>query len=87
MTLNSQLIQRFKEILPKLHKDLHKGQSGRIGIVGGSKEYSGAPYFSAISSLRVGADLSYIFTTKEAAPVIKSYTPELIVLPLLWVKN
>jgi ATP-dependent NAD(P)H-hydrate dehydratase len=80
---NMQLMRKFKNMIPKLHNELHKGQSGRIGIVGGSKEYSGAPYFSAISSLRVGADLSYVFTTKEAAPVIKSYTPELIVLPLL----
>lgn len=82
-SINMQIMKKFREIIPKLHTDLHKGQSGRIGIVGGSKEYSGAPYFSAISSLRVGADLSYVFTTKEAAPVIKSYTPELIVLPLL----
>jgi len=81
--INMQIMKKFREIIPKLHNELHKGQSGRIGIVGGSKEYSGAPYFSAISTLRVGADLSYVFTTKEAAPVIKSYTPELIVLPLL----
>lgn len=43
----------------------------------------GAPYFSAISSLKVGADLVYVFTTKSAAPVIKSYSPELIVHPYL----
>jgi ATP-dependent NAD(P)H-hydrate dehydratase len=81
--LNKQLIEQFKRMLPKLTSEMHKGQNGRIGIIGGSKEYSGAPYFSSISSLRVGADLSFIFTSKEAAPVIKSYSPEMIVLPIL----
>jgi NAD(P)H-hydrate repair Nnr-like enzyme with NAD(P)H-hydrate dehydratase domain len=33
-----------------------------------------------------GADLSYVFCTHDAAPVIKSYSPELIVYPVLWVK-
>lgn len=31
--------------------------------------------------MQVGADLSHVFTTKGAAPTIKSYTPELIVHP------
>lgn len=30
-----------------------------------------------------GADLSHVFTTQDAAPVIKSYSPELIVHPVL----
>jgi len=30
-----------------------------------------------------GADLSYVFCTRDAAPVIKSYSPELIVYPVL----
>ena len=30
-----------------------------------------------------GADLSHVFCTQEAAPVIKSYSPELIVHPIL----
>lgn len=30
-----------------------------------------------------GADLSHVFCTKDAAPVIKGYSPELIVHPVL----
>lgn len=30
-----------------------------------------------------GADLSHVFCTKDAAPVIKGYSPELIVHPIL----
>jgi ATP-dependent NAD(P)H-hydrate dehydratase len=46
-------------------------------------EYTGAPYISAISSLKTGSDLSYVICTKDAGTPIKSYGPELIVLPLL----
>ncbi|XP_046994830.1 uncharacterized protein LOC124606805 isoform X3 [Schistocerca americana] len=62
-----------KAIVPSLRDDGHKGSSGRIGVVGGSLEYTGAPYFAAISAFRVGCDLSHVFCCKEAAPVIKSY--------------
>lgn len=72
-----------KKLPPPLTTDKYKGQDGRIGIFGGSLEYTGAPYFSAIASLKVGADLVHVFCPKEAATVIKSYSPELIVHPLL----
>jgi ATP-dependent NAD(P)H-hydrate dehydratase len=70
-------------VIPSLSHTLYKGQSGRIGIVGGSVEYTGAPYFAAITALKVGADLSYVFCSRESAPIIKSYSPELIVYPNL----
>ncbi|KAM6180069.1 ATP-dependent (S)-NAD(P)H-hydrate dehydratase isoform 2-T2 [Erethizon dorsatum] len=76
-------LQLVRNIVPALTGGKHKGQAGRIGIVGGCQEYTGAPYFAAISALKVGADLSHVFCTREAAPVIKSYSPELIVHPVL----
>uniref|UniRef100_A0A8C4N2N2 ATP-dependent (S)-NAD(P)H-hydrate dehydratase n=1 Tax=Eptatretus burgeri TaxID=7764 RepID=A0A8C4N2N2_EPTBU len=77
------LMQRVKLIIPPLTPEKHKGQAGRIGIVGGCEDYTGAPYFAAISAMKVGADLAHIFCTRGAAPVIKSYSPELIVHPVL----
>ncbi|XP_052871623.1 ATP-dependent (S)-NAD(P)H-hydrate dehydratase, partial [Anopheles cruzii] len=79
----SPLLERARNIVPHLETDRHKGQAGRIGIVGGSLEYTGAPYFAAISALKVGADLVHVFCPQAAAQVIKSYSPELIVHPLL----
>jgi ATP-dependent NAD(P)H-hydrate dehydratase len=73
------MLREFRDLIPKLELALTKGQSGRIGIIGGSEEYTGAPYFAAIASLRTGADLCHVFCAKEAARVIKSYSPELIV--------
>jgi len=70
-------------VIPPLTYAAHKGQAGRIGIVGGSMEYSGAPYYAAMTALRIGADLTHIFCTREASLPIKSYSPELIVHPFL----
>lgn len=30
-----------------------KGDAGKIGVIGGSTEYTGAPYFAAITALKV----------------------------------
>ncbi|XP_035532016.1 ATP-dependent (S)-NAD(P)H-hydrate dehydratase isoform X1 [Morone saxatilis] len=81
--MDDDLISLIKSIVPPLTSKKHKGQDGRIGIIGGCQDYTGAPYFAAISALKVGADLSHVFCTKDAATVIKSYSPELIVHPVL----
>ncbi|XP_022979515.1 ATP-dependent (S)-NAD(P)H-hydrate dehydratase [Cucurbita maxima] len=73
----------LRAITPSLDPKRHKGQAGKIAVIGGCREYTGAPYFAAISALKIGADLSHVFCTKDAAPVIKSYSPELIVHPVL----
>lgn len=73
----------LRSITPTLDPSRHKGQAGKIAVVGGCREYTGAPYFSAISALKIGADLSHVICTKDAALVIKGYSPELIVHPLL----
>lgn len=49
--------------------------------------YLGAPYFAAISAFKVGADLVHVFCSQSAGPVIKSYSPDLIVHPLLDSEN
>lgn len=82
-SMDDGILALVKSIIPPLTPKKHKGQDGRIGVIGGCQDYTGAPYFAAISALKVGADLSHVFCTKDAAPVIKSYSPELIVHPVL----
>eukprot|EP00761_Pharyngomonas_kirbyi_P000479 gb/GECH01000479.1/.p1 GENE.gb/GECH01000479.1/~~gb/GECH01000479.1/.p1 ORF type:complete len:321 (+),score=89.70 gb/GECH01000479.1/:1-963(+) len=74
---------RVKSIIPPLSPQFHKGQAGRIGVVGGCFEYTGAPYYASVSSLHTGGDLSFILCSKTAATPIKSYSPEVIVYPVL----
>jgi ATP-dependent NAD(P)H-hydrate dehydratase len=33
------------------------GQLGRVAVIGGSEDYTGAPYFSAMASARLGCDM------------------------------
>jgi len=74
---------QLQQTIPLLSPTLYKGQLGRVGIVGGCFEYTGAPFVAATSALKTGADLSYVFCSKDAAIAIKSYGPEVIVLPSL----
>jgi ATP-dependent NAD(P)H-hydrate dehydratase len=66
-------------LVPTLSLARVKGACGVVGVLGGCGEYAGAPYFAAMASIRVGADMTHVFCSRAAAPVIKSYSPELIV--------
>ena len=74
-------LNQLRRIIPALTSQVHKGQMGRVGIVGGSVDFTGAPYYAGSASLKFGGDLSYIFCAKQAAIPIKSYSPELMVTP------
>lgn len=77
----------LKRIVPWLQQESrktnYKGVRGRIGIVGGARDYAGAPYFASMSTMRLGADLAYVICSREASHAIKNYSPDLIVTPLL----
>lgn len=68
-------------VVPPLTAGDHKGNMGRIGVIGGSVDYCGAPYYAAMSALKFGADLSWVYCSQSSAIPIKSYSPELIVVP------
>ncbi|CAB3401641.1 unnamed protein product [Caenorhabditis bovis] len=74
-------MEHFLKLLPKLSHHLRKGDCGKIAVIGGSLEYTGAPYFAAKSAAILGADLIHVFCADEAASVIKGYSPDLIVHP------
>jgi len=78
------MLKTVTQLIPPLLESAHKGQSGRVGVIGGCEEYTGAPYFAAISALKLGADISHVFCEESAAAAIKSYSPELIVHPYLF---
>ncbi|KAK8829389.1 hypothetical protein WA577_004654 [Blastocystis sp. JDR] len=73
----------LKRIVPPLSSTLHKGQLGKIGVIGGCLEYTGAPFYAGIAAQRCGADLVTIICSKEAGIPIKCYSPELIVYPVI----
>ena len=60
----------------------HKGNNGRLLVVGGSKNYSGAPAIAGMAAIGAGCDLVYVASPEKSAEAIKSTSPDLIVKSL-----
>ncbi|WP_024866723.1 bifunctional ADP-dependent NAD(P)H-hydrate dehydratase/NAD(P)H-hydrate epimerase [Butyrivibrio sp. FCS014] len=63
-------------LLPERKKDGNKGTNGKVLIVAGSKDISGACILSASAALRTGAGMVRIFTASENAEAVKTLLPE-----------
>ncbi|KAJ4855268.1 carbohydrate kinase domain-containing protein [Trichoderma breve] len=77
------ILGKVRRMVPPMLDTFHKGQLGRVAVIGGSEDYTGAPYFSAMASARLGCDMSHVICTPAAAAVIKTYSPNLMVHPLM----
>jgi NAD(P)H-hydrate epimerase len=60
----------------------HKGDFGRLLVIGGSETFSGAPTLVAQAALRTGVDLAYIAAPEKTAQAISSLSPDLITIKL-----
>ncbi|SMC45607.1 NAD(P)H-hydrate dehydratase [Papillibacter cinnamivorans] len=49
-----------RELLPRRRRDSHKGDYGRVLLVCGSRDYTGAPAFSARAAVRTGSGLVFL---------------------------
>ncbi|KAG0648166.1 ATP-dependent NAD(P)HX deHydratase [Hyphodiscus hymeniophilus] len=78
-----EILMKVKKMVPPMLEKFHKGQMGRVAVIGGSEDYTGAPYFSAMASARLGCDMSHVICEPQASQVIKTYSPNLMVHPLM----
>jgi len=62
--------------------DAHKGEFGRLLVVGGSGIYSGAPTFVGLGAYRAGTDLVFVAAPEKAAQAAASISPSLITIKL-----
>ena len=60
-----------------------KGECGRIAIFGGCMLYTGAACYAGLAALRTGADTVHVFCDAAAAAVIRAFSCELVVHPVL----
>jgi NAD(P)H-hydrate epimerase len=70
------------DLIPTLKSrkvDNHKGEFGRVLVIGGSKNYSGAPAYASLSSIRFGCDLVITYVPEVVGNVVRSYSPDMIV--------
>ncbi len=67
----------------RIHRGSKKGQNGKVLVVGGSKDYVGAPAFAALAALRCGVDLVTVCAPEKVAWTINTYSPDIITKKLL----
>jgi hydroxyethylthiazole kinase-like uncharacterized protein yjeF len=60
-------------------KDSHKGENGKVMVVGGSAMFHGAPILAALAAEHTGVDLVFPFIPKTQAEAAKTYSLNFII--------
>lgn len=71
-----------KKLFPKRPGWSHKGDFGKLLIIGGSLRYSGSPAFVALAAIRTGTDLTLVAAPQRAADIVARFQPDLITEPM-----
>jgi NAD(P)H-hydrate epimerase len=71
-----------RTMLPKRPLNANKGSFGKVMVVAGSINYSGAAYLACSGAMRVGAGLVTLATASSLQPVLAAKLTEVTYLPL-----
>ena len=71
-----------EDVCERRDLEAHKGDFGRLLVIGGSEIYSGAPALVALAALRAGVDLVFVAAPETTATSIASFSPNLITIRL-----
>lgn len=70
-------LNQIKKLMER-KKIAHKGENGRLLVIGGSEDYVGAPALAGLAALRAGCDVVTIAAPEKVAWAINKLTPDLI---------
>ncbi len=71
-------------LVPPRNFGAYKNQFGRVGVVAGSKGFSGAAVLCSLGALRGGAGLVELFVPEDIYPIVAaSASPEVMVKPVV----
>jgi len=70
------------DLLPSYAGWENKGDRGRLLIIAGSRDFTGAPLLNAMGSLSMGAGYTYLAVPESIYPYLVGKLPEVILLPL-----
>lgn len=76
-----ELIETIPELKPRA-AEAHKGDFGKVLIIGGSVGMSGAAALAGRAALRAGAGLVRVATPKSVLPIVASIEPCFTTIPL-----
>jgi NAD(P)H-hydrate epimerase len=69
------------EVLPPFRAEMHKGERGRVVVVGGAEGMAGAAIFAAKAAARSGAGLVKICASPAAVQAAQAQSPDLMCVP------
>lgn len=69
-------------LLPEREKRTNKGSFGRLYVIAGSKDMTGAVALCCKGAFRAGAGLVYACTVQSGISVVQQLVPEAVVMPL-----
>ena len=72
----------LEKVIIERPRSSHKGDYGRLLLIGGTYPYGGAIIMAALASVRSGAGLVTVATDKENIPALHSHLPEAMAFDL-----
>ena len=75
----NEIDEQMQKLFPKREKNSHKGNYGKIGIIGGSSGMAGSVFMSSMASMRTGAGLSYIIAPQSISKILQIKANEQII--------
>ncbi|WP_276877775.1 NAD(P)H-hydrate dehydratase [Anaerococcus hydrogenalis] len=69
----------IKKLIKKRPESGHKGDFGKVAVIGGQKGMAGSVYMSSLASLRSGAGLSYIICPSSISNILQIKSTESII--------
>ena len=72
----------LEKVIVERIRHSHKGDYGRLLLIGGTYPYGGAIIMAALASVRSGAGLVTVATDKENIPALHSHLPEAMAFDL-----
>ena len=73
--------------IPKREQKSYKGTFGKVLNIAGSRNYSGAAYFSSISALKSGCGYVTLASVPSVLTRIASLTPDIVCVPIGEIKS
>jgi len=70
----------LKYFVKRRGREAKKGDGGRVLVIGGSRDYTGAPALAAMAALASGADIATVLCPSSVRGIIASYSPSLITI-------
>ncbi len=60
----------IKQSIPTRPRNAHKGNFGRVAVIGGAVGYTGAPVLAAEGALRTGSGLVHLYVPPQIYPIV-----------------